>query len=336
MPELPQSTYRPPFGFANGHLQTIYPTIFRRTPQICTRRERIETPDGDFLDLDWSPDCGNRKLAILSHGLEGHSQRKYMQGMARALCRAGWQVLAWNFRGCSGEPNRRLQFYHSGSTGDLDTVIRHADRAGRYQAIALLGFSLGGNITLKLVGDQAAALNPRICAAVAFSVTCDLSSSAQQLAGWQNSIYMRRFLKTLRQKVRYKAARFPGELTLPGLESMRSFYEFDDAYTAPVHGFRDAADYWAQCSSLHSLPHIRIPTLLVNACDDPFLSPSCYPVELARNHPHFHLETPRSGGHMGFVSFNASKTYWSEQRAVDFLAAHGPAHTALNSAESSG
>lgn len=330
MPLLQKSAYRPPFGFAHGHLQTIYPTLFRRTPRIPLRRERIETPDDDFLDLDWSPDHGSRKLAILSHGLEGHSQRNYMQGMTRALCRAGWQVLAWNFRGCSGVPNHRLQFYHSGSTPDLDTVIRHADRAGRYQAIALVGFSLGGNITLKLVGDQAATLNPRICAAVAFSVTCDLSSSAQQLAGWQNSIYMRRFLKTLRQKVRDKAVRFPGELTLEGLAGMRSFYEFDDAYTAPVHGFKNAADYWAQCSSLPSLAQIRIPTLLVNALDDPFLSRSCYPIELARSHPNFHLETPRSGGHMGFVSFNAQKTYWSEQRTVDFLSEYEPERTTHN------
>ncbi|MFT4901731.1 MAG: putative alpha/beta-fold hydrolase [Lentimonas sp.] len=322
MPYLHSSSYCPPPGFAHGHLQTIFPSLFRKTPLITQQRERIETPDGDFIDLDWGPNPGTSKLAILSHGLEGNSRRSYMQGMARALTAAGWQVLAWNFRGCSGEPNRSLQSYHSGSTGDLNTVIQHANALQRHAEIALVGFSLGGNITLKFLGDYAPELNPKICAAVAFSVTCDLSSSAQQLASWQNRIYMQRFLKTLRQKVREKALRFPQQLSLEGLRHIKSFREFDDAYTGPIHGYRDAADYWAQCSSLNSLEQIQVPALLINAADDPFLSRSCFPVELARSHGYFHFEAPRSGGHMGFVTFNRARQYWSEQRAVEFLTAH--------------
>lgn len=322
MPLIQTSSYKPPCGFGSAHLQTIYPSLFRKIPYITDRRERITTPDGDFLDLDWHCTPSNKRLAILSHGLEGHSQRAYIQGMARALKSAGWNVLAWNFRGCSGEPNQVLDFYHSGSIGDLQTVIAHAAADPTHQEIALIGFSLGGNITLKLLGDYAAQLDPKISAAVTFSVTCDLSGSAVELAKWQNGLYMRRFLKTLREKIEEKALRFPGKLALNQLDTVQNFQQFDEHFTAPVHGYKNAEDYWAQCSSLISLPNIRIPTLLVNAIDDPFLGPKCYPRALAAEHPYFHLETPTYGGHMGFVQFNHEKQYWSEMRALEFLSTH--------------
>jgi hypothetical protein len=324
MPLVQNSSYRPPFGFHSGHLQTIYPSLFRKLALITDRRERISTPDGDFLDLDWADKPTSKKLAILTHGLEGSSRRTYIQGMAQALTRSGWNVLAWNFRGCSGEANHRLESYHSGSIGELKTVIAHAASSDRYEQIALIGFSLGGNITLKLLGDPEHPIHPKVKGAVTFSVSTNLASSAKHLERLDNRIYMRRFLKTLRGKVREKVQRFPGVIRHEGLDQMRTFREFDDAYTAPIHGFVDAEDYWQQSSSGPHLDNITIPTLLVNAKNDPFLTSDCYPTQSANGHPHLHLEIPESGGHIGFIEFNRENTYWSERRAVNFLKAQMP------------
>lgn len=319
MPLL-DSSYRAPWGFGNGHVQTIFPALFRRVPVITLRRERLTTPDGDFLDLDWHTDGGRTRLAILSHGLEGDSTNTYIQGMARALVRAGWDVLAWNLRGCSGEPNRLLRSYHSGATEDLAAVIARAPE--HYTQLALVGFSLGGNMTLKYLGEPAP--DTRISGAVAFSVPCDLASSAFQLESFCNRIYMRRFLRSLRAKVREKMARFPGRLDDAGLEAMRTFREFDGAYTAPMNGFASAEEYWTRASSKPALERIRVPTLLVNALDDPFLPRACFPEKEARASECFFLETPACGGHVGFVTFNAQNEYWSERRAVEFLSTLEP------------
>jgi predicted alpha/beta-fold hydrolase len=330
---LIESTYRPPLGFANGHLQSIYPAVFRRVrplPESATiQRTRIVTPDDDFLDLDIARaddestfDDGQRRVAILSHGLEGSSRAPYIRGMARALLRRGWDVIAWNCRGCSGEPNRQLRFYHSGASEDLAVVVDWAlaHTEPKWSQVALVGFSLGGNMTLKYLGEQGGAVDPRIHAAVTFSVPCDLAGSSVRLAHWSNRLYMERFMKTLRAKVREKAERFPGRLDLTGLDAMRTFADFDDAYTAPLHGFADAADYWHTCGSIRFMDSIRVRSLLVNARDDPFLGGNCWPVGLAREHPHLYLETPTHGGHVGFVTRGAAASeYWSESRAAAFL-----------------
>lgn len=318
MPFIQSSTFRPAPFLANGHLQTIIPTLFRRVTEICYTRERISTPDADVLDLDWSR-AGGRRLAILSHGLEGSSDRWYMRGMALALNRAGWDALAWNYRGCSGEPNRTLRFYHSGATDDLDIVIQHVLASKGYDEIALIGFSLGGNITLKYLGERGRDVDPAIRCAIAFSVPCDLRSSAMRLALPANRIYMQRFLKTLRAKVRRKMELMPGLLDDEGLDDISTFQEFDDRYTAPIHGFRDAEDYWNQCSSRGFLEQIEIPALLVNAADDPFLAPECYPVSEARASRNLSLEIPSSGGHVGFIARGGRDRYWMERRAIVFL-----------------
>ncbi|WP_456425221.1 YheT family hydrolase [Rhodocaloribacter sp.] len=322
MPLLTPSDYRPPFWLRNAHAQTIYGGRLRRVAGPAYTRERIDTPDGDFLDLDWAKG-GARRVAVLSHGLEGSSDRVYVRAMARALLRAGWDVLAWNYRGCSGEPNRLLRAYHSGETGDLDLVVRHAlDRHG-YAALALVGFSLGGNLTLKYLGERGETLDPRIRRAVAFSAPVDLAAGAVELAKPTRRVYMNYFRRSLLAKAREKAVRFPGAFDLARLEAARTFFAFDDAFTAPVHGFRDAADYYRQCSANRYLSGIRIPALLVNAADDPFLGPACYPVEAARAHPFFHFEVPEHGGHVAFVRRNGDGTHWAEARAVAFLEAAG-------------
>src|ERR1043166_7532231 len=181
MPVINGSTYVPPWFLANGHLQTLLPTMIRRVRGVAYQRERITMPDNDFLDLDWAR-AGSRKLAVLAHGLEGDSKGHYILGMVKALVKRGWDAVAWNARGCSGEPNRVLRFTHSGATEDLHAVISHVTASCNYSQIALIGFSLGGNLTLKYVGERGRELDPSIKAAVAFSVPCDLYSGSTQLA----------------------------------------------------------------------------------------------------------------------------------------------------------
>lgn len=317
MPLL-ESTYQPPRLFGNGHLQTIYPAFFRKIPGVNYQRERIDTPDGDFLDLDWSR-VGEKRLGIISHGLEGNTSRAYVRGMARALNRGGWDALAWNFRGCSGEPNRRLNSYHSGKTEDLDTVVKHVRESGHYSHIALIGFSMGGNITLKYLGERGKAVDSAITCAVAFSVPCDLRASSLQLARPANKLYMARFIRLLHEKVRTKMQLRPGEIDDRDYHRIKNFQDFDDRYTAPLNGFADAEDYWRRASCKPYLNGIKVPALLINAQNDPFLPAACYPEAAANENSDFFLEIPRSGGHVGFVEFNGNGDYWSERRALAFI-----------------
>lgn len=319
MPLVSESNYRPPWIFRSAHMQTIYPALFRRVGLVTDTRERIQTPDQDFLDLDWKHATESDQLLILSHGLEGNSHQAYIQGMARVFAEAGWNVLAWNYRGCSGELNRRLISYHSGATGELQIVLNHVFEKYAFKQIALIGFSLGGNLTLKYLGDRGDQVDSRIQCAVTFSVPCDLASASLKLESFANRIYMRRFLRTLRKKIRHKMKLFPGQLDDAGLDSMTTFREFDGGFTAPIHGFESAEDYWRRCSSKPVLTRIKIPTLLVNAANDPFLAPDCFPLKAAEQNPYFYLEIPRNGGHVGFISFGHNKTYWSERRALRFV-----------------
>ena len=313
MPLITPSEYRAPFGFGNRHVQTMFPALFRKVELVTTERERIDTPDGDFLDIDWTP-RRHKRLAILSHGLEGTSRQPYMQGMARALQKRGWDVLAWNYRGCSGEPNRLAASYHSGKTDDLQTVIDHASD---YDSIALVGFSIGGNITLKYLGDAGANHDPRICAAFALSVPIDLAGSATTMAEPSQRFYMKRFMKCLRMKIRWKIESHPEKVKDLGLEEIKTFREFDEKYSAPMNGFKDANDYWTSCSSKPVLKNIRVPTLLLSSKDDPFLPPSCYPEEIAKASQHLHFEPTEKGGHVGFIKRGGE--YYAETRAAQFL-----------------
>ena len=317
MPIL-EPTFHPPRYLRGGHRQTILPAFWRRNHPPLPEAETLELPDGDFLGLRWRR-AGHPCLAILSHGLEGDADAGYIRGMAAALGAAGWDLLAWTFRGCGPRPNRLLRFYHSGETGDLAALIRRA--ASSYPAgIALVGFSLGGNMTLKYLGE--APPHPAVLGGVAISAPVHLAASARALdRRWGNRVYLRRFLKTLVAKVRAKSVAFPGEIDVTHLRRIRNFQQFDDRYTARLHGFRDAADYWAQSSSRQHLGGITLPTLLLNAHDDPFLPPECFPLAEARANPHFFLEAPAHGGHVGFVDFaDAAGRTWAERRAVAFLA----------------
>ena len=313
--------YRPPRLLRSGHLQTVWASQIRRVDAEPYRRERLDLPDGDFVDLDWlqaDPARRGSRAVIISHGLEGDAHRPYVRGMARAFARRGVDALAWNYRGCSGEPNRLVRAYHSGATEDLDAAVQHVLGLG-YDRVDLVGFSLGGNLSLKYLADYADTLDERVGRAAVFSVPVDLSAASHYLARPVAAPYMRYFLKKLVRKVEQKAGVFPDQIDLDGLREMRTFAEFDDRYTAPWHGFRDAEHYWAEASALPVLREIRRPTLLVNAADDPFLPPTCYPVHATGMNPNVRLEIPRWGGHVGFVAFRRDGLYWSERRALRFL-----------------
>ena len=321
MPLVAASAYQPAPWLANGHLQTIAASTLRRVPEVRYERERLELPDGDFLDLDWSwagPAGPAKRLTIISHGLEGSSERPYVRGMARALNAAGFDALAWNYRGCGGEPNRLLRAYHLGDTADLHAVIAHAAAQG-YPEIYLTGFSAGGNVTLKYLGENAGRVPAVVRRAAVFSVPTDLKAGSEHISRWQNRVYLRRFLASLRRKMRAKAAALPGQLDLTELDALRDFPQFDDRFTAPLHGFASADEYYAHAASGQYLAGIRRPALLVNALNDPFLPPSCYPRAAAQASDYFYLETPVAGGHVGFNEAYPAGPYYSERRAVDFF-----------------
>ncbi len=319
MPLISPSGYRAPLMFSNPHVQTVFPSLFRRVSGVHYQRHRIDTPDNDFLDLDKST-VGSRRLAIILHGLEGDSSRAYVLGMVKAVNKIGWDALVVNFRGCSGVSNKRVRFYHSGDTQDLETVISYVTANENYSELALIGFSLGGNIILKYLGERGTQTNSLITKAVAFSVPCDLESSSHHLARSANKIYLKRFLRLLRKKIRMKMAIMPEQISDHDYKTIKTFKEFDDRYTAPMFGFSGAEDYWRKASSKPFLASISIPALLVNAADDPFLTDLCYPTEEAKNNPRFFLEIPKFGGHVGFMAFNPTREYWSESRTVSFLA----------------
>jgi predicted alpha/beta-fold hydrolase len=318
MPVISPSTYRAPWLFANRHVQTMYPTIFRKVHGVSYERERINTPDDDFIDLDWSR-VGAKRIGVVLHGLEGNSGRGYVMGMVKALNRRNWDGVAFNYRGCSGEPNQKPRFYHSGDTDDLQTVVKHVAGTELYDQIALIGFSIGGNMVLKYLGERGTDAEELISKAVAFSVPCDLASGAQKMTKPSAWIYWKRFHVMLCDKVQTKAQMMPGSVDPSPCRKLRNFSEFDNQYTAPMHGFKDAQDYWERAASKPFLTYIKVPTLLVSAADDPFLTELCYPIEAAESNDRFFLEIPSRGGHVGFVEFNDDGEYWSEKRALAFL-----------------
>ncbi|MEZ4809668.1 MAG: alpha/beta fold hydrolase [Allomuricauda sp.] len=315
------SNYHPPLFYRNGHLATIYSGLFRRVNGIVQERERLTLSDRDFLDLDWSASSiPTKKLVILLHGLEGDAQRPYITGSAKLLNQNGFDACAVNYRGCSGEPNTMYRSYHSGATEDLVEVVEHIVSKKEYSEIYIKGFSLGGNLALKYLGESDS-IPKEIKGGVAVSVPCNLHSSCKELLTPKNVLYAQRFKKHLIGKLRHKQHMFPQLITDADIKNIRTLKDFDDIYTSRAHNFKDALDYYAKCSSLQFLPNIKVPTLIINAKDDSFLGPECYPFLEVENNPNLHLEVPDHGGHVGFWGKN-NITY-TERRALEFFKAFG-------------
>jgi predicted alpha/beta-fold hydrolase len=255
---------------------------------------------------------------ILAHGLEGHTHRPYVLGMAKAFHKRGWNSVSMSFRGCSGEPNRLLRSYHHGVSDDLATVVNHVAARG-YSTIVVVGFSLGGNVLLKYLGEQKFPIPESLCGGVAISAPCDLTGCAKKMDQPSHTFYTKRFLKMLHEKIIDKKKQFPGLVNDDGYEKIVTFLEYDNRYTAPMQGFADAQDYYTKAASLQYLHSITTPVLLLNARDDPFLTPECSPEHIAANNKALFLETPKYGGHVGFIAFNKENEYYSEKRSVEFI-----------------
>ncbi len=311
------SDYNPPFPFKNGHFSTFYSGLIRKVDGVIQERERIHLPDGDFLDLDWSfSHKPTNKVIILLHGLEGNAQRPYITGSAKQCNLNDFDACAVNFRGCSGETNKLYRSYHSGATEDLEAIVSHILNSKKYDEIFLKGFSLGGNLALKFIGEQRD-VPKEIKGVVAVSVPCSLHSSLKQLLHPKNFLYAKRFKDHLKAKMREKQQLFPSQITDADINNVKTLKDFDDIYTSRAHGFKDAMDYYKQCSSLQFLPKITIPALIINAKNDSFLGPECYPYKEADENSSLYLETPEYGGHVGFYS--KQNISYTEKRGMKFF-----------------
>ncbi len=316
MPIL-QSTFTGNKWLKNKHLETILPALFRKV-NIAYQRQRLELADGDFMDIDWIKNKSDNIL-VLFHGLEGSSQSQYIKGFSNYFNSKNFDICAVNFRSCSGQNNRLLTSYHSGKSDDIQLIVNYIETNYLYKNIFLGGFSLGGNVLLKYLGENGNKVPTAIKAAFAFSVPVDLAASSKVLSNAWNKVYMARFLKSLNRKLIEKSIQFPNQINIEGLEKITTFNEWDTRFTAKIHGFENAQHYYQQCNSLQFLDNIRIPTLLVNAQNDPFLAPTCFPNKIASNHAYFHLETPKFGGHVGFAIDKINGNYYSELSAYQFI-----------------
>ena len=334
MPLIENKTYQPSLLYRYTHFNTIYTALWRPLFNLSYDRKRIDTPDGDFIDLDWSK-VGSDKLLICVHGLEGHARKPYVRGIMHYFnqkrskkqakttksntLQVGWDTVGVNLRSCSGEDNRFLYGYHSGKSEDLDFVVESILAEKKYKQIAIIGFSVGGNIVFKYAGEKGKDLPAEVTHVMGFSVPCDLAGCSMEIEKPKNWIYLNQFLMSLKPKARKKAQLFPDSFDIKKALKSRNFREFDSAYTAPVNGFKDCFDYWEKASCLSVLKNITVPTLLINAQDDTFLSPSCFPYEVAQQNPNFHLEVTERGGHLGFMSPDTEGYLWTEHRAWNFV-----------------
>jgi predicted alpha/beta-fold hydrolase len=312
---------------------TVFASVARLLPRPRALRERWELPDGDFLDLDWfTPPPAARAapgaprgdaVLVVCHGLEGSSRAPYVRGLVGMALAAGLPALALNFRGCSGEPNRLARFYHSGETGDLARLVERlaAERPGR--PILLAGFSLGGNVVVKYLGERGDAVPAEVRGAAAISVPFDLERCARAIdgPGFWSWVYRERFMRRLRRKAAAKARRYPGAFDARRAAAAATFAEFDAAVTAPLHGFAGAEDYWRASSAGRFLAGVRRPLLAIASLDDPIVPAEALPLAEAARNPHVTLEPVRAGGHVAFVSgWPFWPSFWAERRAVEFLA----------------
>lgn len=312
--------YATPAWLPGGHLQTLYPALLAPRPQVAYRRERWDTPDGDFIDLDWATASADAAapLAVLFHGLEGSSRSHYARALMHAAGQRGWQGVVVHFRGCSGELNHMPRAYHAGDSAEIDWVLRRL-RAAHEGPLFAAGVSLGGNALLKWLGEQGAAAGDILRRAVAVSAPVDLHAAADALERGFNMNYTRNFLATMKRKSLAKLRQHPGLFDADALRATRTLREFDDLVTARLHGFRDVDDYYSRASSKPWLARIALPTLLLNARNDPFMPGAALPESVALAAA-VTAAFPETGGHAGFPAANGSLA-WLPQALLEFLSA---------------
>jgi len=309
------SSYVAPWWLPGGHLQTVWASL-RPPPRVSLQRTRWSTPDGDFVDVDFGGDPAAERLLVLFHGLEGGSNSHYARAFAGYGETHGWRVALPHFRGCSGEPNRLARAYHSGDSEEIDWVLRQFGRP-----LFAAGVSLGGNALLKWLGERGEDARGVVLKAAAVSAPLDIGVSGATLdSGLNRLLYVRHFLRTLKPKALAKAASFPGLYDAARVRATRTFYDFDNLVTAPLHGFRDTDDYWTRASAAPYLERIRVPTLLLNARNDPFLPEHELEAATRKAAPSLLLEFPRQGGHCGFLSGPfPGRHSWLPQRLFGFF-----------------
>lgn len=317
MPIIKDNSFKPNIFFKNKHFNTIY-RHFSKTEKINYKRERLTTKDNDFIDLDISS-VNSNKLIIAIHGLEGNSKSKYILALVNIANLRNYDVITVNLRGCSGTPNNKLNSYHSGKTEDLFDIIEFVNKKYKYSEINIVGYSLGGNITIKFMGEFAEKMPSNLNKAVAISVPCKLKDSAIKLSKGFNKLYQYRFLSRLKKKAKIKFLQFPNHnLDENKILSSKNFKQFDNSYTAKANSFKNADDYWTKSSSEQFIKDIRKPVLLITAKDDPFLTDSCFPFNDAKQSSSFYLLQTKYGGHVGFYQGFKSNS-WLENKILDFL-----------------
>ena len=311
--------YRAPFWLPGGNLQTLYPFFFSWLKRPPYRRERWELEDGDFIDLDWLDGAHRSPIVVLFHGLEGHSHGHYARSLMAKLQAQKWRGVAPHFRGCSGTPNRLPRAYHAGDVAEIDMIVRRLKADYPSVPLYAVGVSLGGNALLKWLGEQGSEAIGIIEKAVAVSAPVDLLAAGRALDKGFNRLYVKHFLSTLKRKALQKLTQFPALFDRQLLRDAHTLYKFDDLVTAPLHGYKNVEEYWTKASSKPGLENIHIPTLLINARNDPFLPFSAlpFPDQVASC---VTLEFPREGGHVGFLSGPFPGTLnWLPTRILDFF-----------------
>ncbi len=321
------TSFTPSKWLPSGHMQTMFGRMMRHKSGIIFQRRRIDTPDGDFIDLDFPEVAGylppkDAPIVLLLHGLEGNARRSYACETYHRLARLGIRSIGMNYRSCGGELNRTARFYHSGATDDVLLVLTKLIEWFPNSKRGLIGFSLGANLALKFAGEQGRGGSDWVDTAVAVSPPFDMAKSADLLAHGINQLYVHYFLNSLRPKIKAKAALLEPLADVDKMLAARSFRDFDNAGTAPLNGFRDADDYYEKCSTAQFLPYIQVPTLVLRALDDPLFAPDDVPYDLIEANPYLTAGITPQGGHMGFVEGQPGQfNCWAEQEATRFLAA---------------
>ena len=318
--KIVSSQFRPAWWLPGGHLQTLWPFFFRRPPRLALSAERLELPDGDFVDLRLTPPASGPVVAVF-HGLEGCVDSHYARPLLAAIHRAGWRGAFMHFRGCGGEHNRLARSYHSGDTGDIAFLLERLGQRFPGVPLAAVGYSLGGNALLKYLGE--AERRGRLRAAAAVSVPYLLAVGAERLNRGFSKVYRRHLLRLLRDKVSRKFAAMDCPIDINNISQLNDFFKFDERVTAPLHGFDSARDYYAQSSSRQYLKSIDVPALLIHARDDPFMTEAVLPAATELS-PSVQLELTQTGGHIGFVggALPGRAAYWLEGRIMAFLSQH--------------